>query len=102
MTIMSNATFVNSFRVNHEKLTEDLKQLLNNVDENLGLYALGSYSEAYEAMYKSTMRSGIESLIGIISIENNQAWNDAMEYAREVILAPQDTTERAVSNAWGA
>ncbi|GAP90752.1 putative protein [Rosellinia necatrix] len=89
----------NGFRADHQKLDNDLKQQLTKVDENLSVHALGDYSEAYENMYKATMRSGIESLLGTTSIPNSQAWNDAMAYGREVILAPEDSTERA-SSRW--
>ncbi|KAI0450976.1 hypothetical protein F5B21DRAFT_528306 [Xylaria acuta] len=99
MTVTTNCTPANGFRVDQERLNEDLAILLKNVDENLGLYALGSYSGAYKAMYKATMRSGIESLLGTISIANNQAWSDVVAYGREVILAPEDTAERA-SSPW--
>ncbi|KAI0870410.1 hypothetical protein GGS24DRAFT_510922 [Hypoxylon argillaceum] len=99
MAAIIDGTLVNGSRLIHEKLNEDLNRLLNNVDVNLGLHALGSYSPAYEAMYKETMRNGLQSLTGTISIVNNQAWDDAMEYAREVILAPKDSSERA-SSRW--
>ncbi|KAI0530350.1 hypothetical protein GGR58DRAFT_239463 [Xylaria digitata] len=97
MTVSTNDTEANGLRADHAKLNSDLKRLLNNVNENLELYALGSYSSEYEVMYKSTMKNGIDSLIGTISIENNRAWDDAIAYAREVILDPKDTTERALS-----
>ncbi|KAJ2987553.1 hypothetical protein NUW58_g4443 [Xylaria curta] len=95
MAVITNGVPVNDFQVKQEKLNEGLQQLLENVEAILGRHALGSYSAEYEAMYKATMRSGIESLNGTISIANNQAWGDAISYAREVISAPEDTPERA-------
>ncbi|KAI8948601.1 hypothetical protein F4801DRAFT_604141 [Xylaria longipes] len=97
MTVTTNGTPANGFRVDHEKLKEDLTLLPKIVDENLGLYALGSYSGAYKAMYEATMRNGIESLLGTISIANNKAWQDVVAYGREVILAPEDSEERAMA-----
>ncbi|KAI0439796.1 hypothetical protein F4803DRAFT_568043 [Xylaria telfairii] len=99
MTVTTNVPPANDLRVDHEQLNGDLVQLLQVVDENLGLHSLGSYSGAYKTMYKATMRSGIESLLGTISIPNNQAWEDVVAYGREVILAPEDTPERA-SSPW--
>ncbi|KAI0102587.1 hypothetical protein GGR51DRAFT_527018 [Nemania sp. FL0031] len=99
MAAITNGTQVDSSPASHEKLKEDLSQLLDKTHTNLGMHALGSYSAAYEAMYLETMRNGIESLKGTISIENNPAWDDAMAYAREVILAPKDSPDRA-SSLW--
>ncbi|TRX95684.1 hypothetical protein FHL15_003238 [Xylaria flabelliformis] len=97
MTVTTSSIPAKGFRVDHAKLNEDLNQLLKNVDGNLNHYALGSYSGAYKTIYKATMRSGIESLLGTISIANSQAWEDVVAYGREVILAPEDTAERALS-----
>ncbi|KAI1124919.1 hypothetical protein F5Y10DRAFT_284714 [Nemania abortiva] len=99
MATISNNTPVNSSPASHEKLNEDLNRLLNNADANLRLHALGSYSEAYETMYLETMRNGIKSLTGAVSITSSQEWDDAMAYAREVILAPKDSPDRA-SSPW--
>ncbi|KAJ8133151.1 hypothetical protein O1611_g472 [Lasiodiplodia mahajangana] len=99
MAATTNGTQVNSSSASHEKLNEDLDRLLTKSQTNLELHALGSYSAAYETMYLERMRDGIESLKGTISIANNPAWDDAMAYAREVILAPKDTPDRA-SSPW--
>ncbi|KAI1159231.1 hypothetical protein F5B18DRAFT_637838 [Nemania serpens] len=99
MPIALDDTLVNGRRADDKKLNEDLARLSDNVDENLKLYALGSYSAEYEAMYKETLRNGIKVLNGAVSKTKTQAWNDAMEYAREVILAPKDSVERA-SSPW--
>ncbi|KAF2972823.1 hypothetical protein GQX73_g692 [Xylaria multiplex] len=99
MTVATTDTAANGSRDNQAKLNSDLKRLGNNIDDNLKLHAIGSYSAEYEAMYKSTMKNGIDSLIGAISIENDQAWDDAIAYAREVIVNPKDATERA-SSPW--
>ncbi|KAI3317747.1 hypothetical protein HD806DRAFT_514206 [Xylariaceae sp. AK1471] len=99
MAANTNGTSVDGCRVSHEKLNEDMNRLLDNVDDNLGCYALGSYSEAFETMYKTTLKSGLESLLGTISIAKNQAWDDAMAYGRKVILEPEDTAQRA-SSPW--
>lgn len=82
----------------HEKLKKDLVRLLDNVDNDLERHAVGEYSATYETLYKTTLRCGLESLIGTISIDS-QAWDDAMAYARDVILSPQDT-ERRASSPW--
>ncbi|KAI1109938.1 hypothetical protein F5Y14DRAFT_430672 [Nemania sp. NC0429] len=95
----SNDTLVNGSRPSDKKLNEDLAQLSKNVDENLKLYSLGSYSAAYEAMYKKTLRNGIKVLTGTVSNTKTQAWEDATAYAREVIMAPKDSVERA-SSPW--
>ncbi|KAI0418843.1 hypothetical protein F5X98DRAFT_362813 [Xylaria grammica] len=99
MAVTDNDAGANGFRAAHEKLITDLKRLLSDFDINLERHALGSYSPEYEAMYKSTMKDGIESLIGTVSTGNNQAWDDAIAYAREVILAPEDSSKRA-SSKW--
>ncbi|KAI8628804.1 hypothetical protein F5Y19DRAFT_485170 [Xylariaceae sp. FL1651] len=99
MAAKTNGTPVNGCRVSQDKLNEDLDRLLNNIDNNLGQYALGSYSPAYETMYKTIMRNGLESLIGTRSIAENQAWDDAMAYGRKVILEPEDSAQRA-SSPW--
>ncbi|KAI0973570.1 hypothetical protein F4678DRAFT_425168 [Xylaria arbuscula] len=97
MTVTISAAAANVSPGDQTKLNADLKRLMSNADANLERHALGSYSDAYEAMYKSTMRTGIQALLGTVSIENSQAWDDAMAYAREVIIAPQDSAERAAS-----
>jgi hypothetical protein len=100
MAVTTTEVSVNSrCRVDREKLNEDLNRLLKNIVDDFRRHALGSYSEAYEAMYKATLKSGLESLIGAISIPENQAWDDAMAYGREVIVMPEDSAQRA-STPW--
>ncbi|KAI1824109.1 hypothetical protein F4861DRAFT_277010 [Xylaria intraflava] len=82
-----------------QEADKHLIRLLGDIGGDLERNALGSYSEAYEAMYKATMRHGIESLIGTVSIPKSQAWADAMDYGREVIVAPDDSPRRA-SSPW--
>lgn len=87
------------YETGKDKLKEDLSRLLNDLDEHSERHALGSSSTACEAMYKATLRNGLKSLIGTIFIADSESWNDAMEYGRQVILAPQDT-ERRASSPW--
>ncbi|APA09834.1 hypothetical protein sscle_05g046040 [Sclerotinia sclerotiorum 1980 UF-70] len=90
---------VNGYETGKEKLTEDLSQLLDNLDRDVKSQIFGSCSTACEAMYKETLRCGLESLIGTIFTGDSKTWDDAMEYGRQVILAPQDTKRRA-SSPW--
>ncbi|KAJ8105791.1 hypothetical protein ONZ43_g7283 [Nemania bipapillata] len=98
MAATANGTPVGVSHINRKKLNDDLNQKIRNADANLKLHALGSYSPAYEAMYKETMRNGLQALTGAVSIPNSQVWDDAMAYAREVIIAPKDSPERASSH----
>lgn len=90
---------VNGYETGKEKLTEDLSQLLDNLDRDVKSQIFGSCSTACEAMYKETLRCGLESLIGTIFTGDSKTWDDAMEYGRQVILAPQDNKRRA-SSPW--
>lgn len=99
MTLTTKEKSSNGFQPSHEQLNEDLFRLFNDVEKNLRLHALGDYSKAYEAMYQDTMRSGIEALLGGTSIPHDQTWDDAIAYAREVIISPKDDEERA-SSPW--
>ncbi|KAF7857028.1 hypothetical protein EAF04_009788 [Stromatinia cepivora] len=90
---MDHEAGVNDYEAGREKLMEDLALLLDDLDRGRESHILGSCSTACEAMYKETLRRGLESLIGTILIEDSKTW----EYGRQVILAPQDTERRAAS-----
>jgi hypothetical protein len=90
-------TAVHTCKAGHEKLKKDLGRLLDDINNDLGRCGLESFSAAYEAMYKTTLKCGLESLIGTVSFANSQAWDDTMAYGREVIHAPEDTVRRAAS-----
>lgn len=60
--------------------------LLNQPDSHPNVYA--------ESVQKKTLRNGLLSLLGRIEIPG-QSWKDAMDYCREVIQCPQDSSERA-------
>jgi hypothetical protein len=91
-------TAIHTTHFGHEKLKKDLVSLLENIDSDLKRHAVGTYSAAYKTMYKTTLKCGLESLIGTTSIDS-QTWDDAMAYARDVILSPQDP-ERRASSPW--
>ncbi|CAD6441810.1 d30e9f3d-078b-4005-9029-f380fe65a38f [Sclerotinia trifoliorum] len=96
---MGKNSELNGYETGKEKLTEDLSQLLDDLDRDVKIQIFGSCSIACEAMYKETLRRGLESLIGTIFTGDSKTWDDAMEYGRQVILAPQDTQRRA-SSPW--
>lgn len=57
----------------------------------------GKISEAV-SQYRDTLRNGLLALLGQVSLDN-QAWQDALEYARAVIEQPEDNPARA-NSAW--
>ncbi|KAI1176053.1 hypothetical protein F4777DRAFT_292354 [Nemania sp. FL0916] len=97
--IAVNSSVQNGSLDDHVKVSQDLAHLLDNIDRNLKQNALGTYSPAFATMYKERMATGIRALIGDIYKPNNPAWDDAMSYALEVIIAPKDSAERA-SSQW--
>jgi hypothetical protein len=50
------------------------------------------------SQYRETLQNGLKGLLGQISIPDNQAWQDAVQYARAVIKSPEDSHERAKSS----
>lgn len=50
-----------------------------------------------ESVHESTLRNGLLALLGKIAIPDSLAWEDAMNYCRDVIESPQDTKRRANS-----
>lgn len=83
-------------------LSADLISSLNRVLEEIDTESnhAKQQSSAPMSVYQRTMRNGILALLGRISItENQEVWDDAMEYCRSVIESPQDSEERAQA-AW--
>ncbi|KAI0396407.1 hypothetical protein F5Y17DRAFT_419905 [Xylariaceae sp. FL0594] len=78
------------------EMARDLARLLDTASDDLQCFKLGSYSETFKELYEATLKDGLKSLLGTVS-HHEPAWEDAMMYAREVIMAPQDTERRAAS-----
>ena len=80
-------------------LMSSLTRTLKELDAGIGQFAssnLATTSQA-QSVYKNIMRNGLRSLLGEIKLPENEAWEDAMDYCREVIQNPQDSAERAAS-----
>lgn len=78
------------------ELRSSLSRVLEELDVGIDLLTqpgLPDYIHA-ELVHKKTIRNGLLSLLGRIGIPR-QSWEDAIDYCREVIQCPQDTSERA-------
>jgi len=78
------------------ELLSSLSRALEELDAGTNLLSQPGLPDYFyaESVQKETMRNGLLSLLGRIGIPG-QSWADAMDYCREVIRCPQDTSERA-------
>ena len=93
---MEKANVIQADRNINPELRSSLSRALEELDAGIDLLTqpgLPDYIHA-ESVHKKTMRNGLLSLLGRIGIPG-QSWEDAMDYCREVIQCPQDTSERA-------
>ncbi|KAI2643553.1 hypothetical protein GGS21DRAFT_496970 [Xylaria nigripes] len=100
MTMTATETVVASGTgrvISDQQLTKELDQFLSDIDSDLERNAVEKYSADFAATYKTIMSNGVKGLNGTLTIENNQVWDDAIVYGREVIADPQDTSVRAAS-----
>lgn len=81
------------------ELRSSLNRVLEELEAGTGLFAHSCSLDCLyaESVHKRIMKNGLLSLLGILKIPESQSWADAMEYCRDVIQYPQDTSERAVS-----